>query len=179
MVDFKTGEILADEESGDRIKYTKASSLESFKKMKEEQVEKGLEEFENKYNLWDFKSFFKGNIEEIRRCMEELDTYEKAFLYSIASYVGYDDCCLKFDNGVELTFEKMVEISGISKGKLSSVIQGLIKKDILYKGKNSNTTQYFVNPFIFCKGNRINKVLKRMFGNYRIKSKNNIRWKDL
>ena len=111
LVDFRTGEILADEESGDRIKYTKASSLESFKKIKEGQVEKGLEEFENKYNLWDFKSFFKGNIEEIRRCMEELDTYEKAFLYSIASYVGYDDCCLKFDNGVELTFEKMVEKS--------------------------------------------------------------------
>jgi len=179
LVDFNTGEILADEDSGDRIKYIKAGSVEAFNKIKEEQIEKGLKEFESKYKLWEYKSFFKGNIEEIRRCMEELDTYEKAFLYSIASYVGYDDCCLKFDNGVELTFEKMVEISGISKGKLSSVIQGLIKKDILYKGKNSNTTQYFVNPFLFCKGYRINKVLKRMFGNYKIKSKNNIKWKDL
>ena len=92
LVDFNTGEILADEESGDRIKYTKASSLESFKKMKEEQVEKGLEEFKNKYNLWDFKSFFKGNIEEIRRCYKENEpivVHEKLLaLYRIYLYIG-------------------------------------------------------------------------------------------
>ena len=123
--------------------------------------------------------FYKGNIGEIRKTMRELDVYEKAFLYSIATYIGYEDCCLKYDNGVELRFDALVEITGISKGKLSSVINGLVEKDILYKGKNSNTIQYFVNPWLFCKGNRINKVLKTMFKNYKVQVMNGTKWKDL
>lgn len=123
------------------------------------------------------ESFFKGNIEEIKAVMIDLNVYEKAFLYSIVPYMGYDDCCLKYRNGNELTFDKLVEISGISKGKLSEVIKDLIKKDILYKGKNSQNAQYFVNPWLFCKGNRINKVLKRMFRNYKIRIYG-IKWGD-
>lgn len=112
--------------------------------------------------------------------MKDLDVYEKAFLFSIAPYVGYEDCCLKYpSNGIELKFETLVDISGISRSKLSTVIASLVGKDILYKGKNSKTTQYFVNPWLFCKGNRINKVLKTMFKNYQIQVKDGTRWKDL
>ena len=111
--------------------------------------------------------------------MQNLDVYEKAFLFSIVPYIGYENCCLQHSNGNELKFDALVEISQISKGKLSSVINGLIEKDILYKGKNSNMTQYFVNPWLFCKGNRINRVLRTMFKNYKIQTKNGIKWKDL
>ena len=131
------------------------------------------------HQVWNPDNFYKGYTHEIRRIMDKLDIYERAFLFSVATYVGYDDCCLKFDNGNELTFDKMVEISGMSKGKLSTIIQQLLKKDILYKGKNSKTIQYFVNPWIFCKGNRINKVLKQIFRNYEIQSENGKKWKDL
>ena len=124
--------------------------------------------------------FYRGNIEEICKVMKDLDVYEKAFLFSIAPYVGYEDCCLKYpSNGIELKFETLVDISGISRSKLSTVIASLVEKDILYKGKNSKTTQYFVNPWLFCKGNRINKVLKTMFKNYQIQVKDGTRWKDL
>ena len=123
--------------------------------------------------------FYKGNIDEIRKTMQNLNVYEKAFLYSIVPYISYEDCCLKYDNGNELKFETLVDISGISKGKLSAVINSLVEKDIVYKGKNSNTTQYFVNPWLFCKGSRINKVLKTMFKNYEIQTKDGVKWKDL
>lgn len=123
--------------------------------------------------------FYKGNIDEIRKTMQNLNVYEKAFLYSIVPYIGYEDCCLKYDNGNELKFEALVDISGISRSKLAEVISSLVEKDIVYKGKNSNTIQYFVNPWLFCKGNRINKVLKTMFKNYEIQTKDGIRWKDL
>lgn len=123
--------------------------------------------------------FYKGNIDEIRKTMQNLNVYEKAFLYSIVPYIGYEDCCLKYDNGNELKFEVLVDISGISRSKLAEVISSLVEKDIVYKGKNSNTIQYFVNPWLFCKGNRINKVLKTMFKNYEIQTKEGIKWKDL
>lgn len=123
-------------------------------------------------------SFFKGNIAEIRAIMRELNVYEKAFLYSIAPYVGYEDCCIKYDNGKELNFDTLSDITGISTGKLSEVIKDLIDKDIIYKGKNSRNVQYFVNPWLFCKGNRINKVLKTMFRNYRIRIYG-VKWREL
>ena len=66
----------------------------------------------------------------------------------------------------------------MSTGKLSKVIRSLIDKDILYKGKNSKNVQYFVNPWLFCKGNRINKVLKTMFENYKIRTYG-VRWGEL
>lgn len=132
------------------------------------------------YQEWKMEHFYRGNIEEICKVMKNLDVYEKAFLFSIAPYVGYEDCCLKYpSNGIELKFETLVDISGISRSKLSTVIASLVEKDILYKGKNSKTTQYFVNPWLFCKGNRINKVLKTMFKNYQIQVKDGTRWKDL
>jgi len=110
--------------------------------------------------------------------MKELNVYEKAFLYAIAPYVGYEDCCIKYDNGKELNFNTLSDITGISTGKLSEVIKGLIDKDILYKGKNSKNVQYFVNPWLFCKGNRINKVLKTMFKNYYIRTLGK-KWSEL
>lgn len=154
--------------------------MSSYKKIREEIGKQRQKELDSgQCEVWTMDSFYKGNIQEIRKTMDKLDLYEKAFLYSIATYVGYDDCCLKYDNGNELTMDKMTEISGISKRKLQDVVQGLIDKDILYKGKNSKTFQYFVNPWLFCKGNRINKVLRTMFKNYKIQVKNGTKWKDL
>ena len=145
--------------------------MEAYERIKEEG---------KKYQEWNImEHFYKGNIDEIRKTMQNLNVYEKAFLYSIVPYISYEDCCLKYDNGNELKFETLVDISGISKGKLSTVINSLVEKDIVYKGKNSNTIQYFVNPWLFCKGNRINKVLKTMFKNYEIQTKEGIKWKDL
>ena len=162
-----TGE-LTEFNEGDRV--VRQTSLEAYRRIKEQS--KQCQE-------WKIEHFYKGNIDEIRKTMQELDVYEKAFLYSIATYIGYEDCCLKYDNGVELKFDSLVDITGISKGKLSTVISGLVEKDILYKGKNSNTIQYFINPWLFCKGNRINKVLKTMFRNYKIQVFNGVKWKDL
>jgi hypothetical protein len=54
----------------------------------------------------------------------------------------------------------------------------LLKKDIIYRGKNSENNQWFVNPWLFSRGSTINKVLKTMFQNYHIRTKG-CRWKDL
>jgi hypothetical protein len=118
---------------------------------------------------WNLEHFFKGHIPEIRELLKSLSVYDRAFLFSIATYVGYEDCCLKFDNGRVLDFEDLVDISGMSRGKLSQVLNGLKNADIIYKGINSKGFQYFVNPWIYCKGTRINCVLKTMFKNYHVR----------
>jgi len=145
---------------GDRL--IRRRSIEAYKQMKND----------SESQEWNLEHFYKGNSDELKAIINELNVYEKAVLFSISPYVGYTDCCIRYENGKELTIEAMQEISGISKSKMYEVLSSLQEKDILYKGKNSKNVQYFMNPYLFCKGPRINKVLKTMFKNYKIRIKN-------
>lgn len=129
--------------------------------------------------IWKIDNFYKGNIEEVRKQMESLSTYEKAFLFTIVTYVGYEDCCIKHDNGNCLGFDDLVLLARMGRTKTQETINSLIKKDIMYKGRNSKGIQYFVNPWLFCKGQRIQSVLKTMFKNYRIKVMNGQKWGEI
>lgn len=161
IVDRETGDIKAELHPGDRV--VRAKSVEYLQSIQE----------------WKIEHFYKGNLNEIKKWMKELSPNEKAILFTISPYVGYEDCCLKHENGNMITFDGIVELSGLSRGAVSQTINSLIKKDILYRGKNGTERQYFVNPWLFCKGNRINKVLQTMFRNYKVRVCNNMRWKNI
>jgi len=163
IVSADTGEVLDRVKPGDRMKITRLESLE----------------YLSQFDDWSLEHFYKGHVGEIRKLMDELSTNEKAFLFAIAPCVNYDDCCLKYSNGKDITSSDLVKITGLGRGTVFDTIRSLTEKDIVYRGKNSKNRQYFVNPWIFCKGNRINKVLKTMFKNYRIRVMDGIRWRDL
>jgi hypothetical protein len=164
IIDKNTGEIVGEINPGDKI--IKKKSLDFLEKQQE------LQE-------WNIQHFYKGNIDEIKKLNNELSIYEMGLLYAIVPYVNYDDCCLKYNNGQELGFDDIVKLAHVSQGKVSETLNNLLKKDIIYRGKNSKGIQYFVNPWLFCKGNRINVVLKTMFKNYRIRICQNKKWKDI
>ena len=128
---------------------------------------------------WDLTNFHKTNEPELILWLKHLSTHEKAFLFAVANYISYDDCHLQFGNGVDIGSEHLIEITGLSRRIVYETINSLMKKDIIYKGRNSKNRQYFVNPWLFCKGNRINKVLRTMFKNYKIKIMDDKCWKDL
>jgi hypothetical protein len=130
-------------------------------------------------HVWKIDNFYKGNIEEVRKQLESLSTYEKAFLFTIVTYIGYEDCCIKHDNGNCMGFDGLVALARMGRTKTQETINSLIKKDIMYKGRNSKGIQYFVNPWLFCKGQRIQNVLKTMFKNYRIKVMNGQKWGEI
>lgn len=161
LVDKDDGDIYGELGEGDRI--LRSNTIEYLKSTEE----------------WKMEHFYKGCIDEIKQIMKELSTNEKAFLFAVAPYVGYEDCCIKHQNGDDITTEDLVGLTGLGRTTLFSVINSLCEKDILYKGKNSKAKQYFMNPWIFAKGNRINKVLKTMFKNYRIRIMGNKKWKDI
>jgi hypothetical protein len=160
VIDDKTGEKITELNPGDRI--IRGKSID----------------YLNTTQEWKMEHFYKGNLEEIKRWMKDLVPNEKAILFTISPYVGYEDCCLKHLNGDMIAFDDIVELSCLSRGTASVVINSLIEKDILYKGKNGKERQYFVNPWLFCKGNRVNRVLKTMFRNYRIRVIGKL-WKDI
>jgi hypothetical protein len=142
-------------------------------------VRKATVEHLNDTEVWSIEHFYKGNMDEVRKQLESLSVYEKAFLFCIVSYVGYEDCCIKYDNGSCIGFDDLVKLCRMGRTKTLNTINELIKKDIIYKGKNSKGLQYFINPWLFCRGKRIDIVLKTMFKNYRIKVRNGIKWGEL
>lgn len=97
----------------------------------------------------------------------------------LLSYISYDDCHLQYGNGRDIGTEDLVGITNMARRTVFETINSLTDKDILYRGKNSKNRQYFVNPWLFCKGNRINKVLRTMFKNYRIRVLGGMQWKDV
>ena len=166
LVAKDSGEVIGEVNAGSKI--ISKNSLNYLKDQRE------MEKLPTQIN-----NFFKGNVDEIRLILEELDVFEKAMLFTMASYVGYDDCCLKYNNGKDVTSQQLIRMSKMSKNKGYEVMDKLRAKDIIYVGKNSRNYQYFANPWIFNKGTTMNKVLRRMFMNYRIRSLDNIQWKDL
>jgi hypothetical protein len=155
------GEIIGELNEGDRI------------------IKKEVSEYLEKTDMWKIENFYMGNIDELQKWMDDLTTVEKAFLFSIVPYISYEDCCIKFNNNTDIGTEDLVKISGLSRGKTYEVISSLNKKDIIYKGENSKSRQYFINPWLFCKGQRLNKVLKTMFKNYKIRILGNKKWSDI
>ncbi|NLB78071.1 MAG: hypothetical protein GX796_04275 [Clostridiaceae bacterium] len=173
VVNTETGEIEHELQKGDRI--VRKNSVESL--IKKQRKDKDTEQ---RVTLeWNLENFFKVHVPEMRLWMKDLSQTERAFLFSITTYVSYEDCHLQYDNGADIDSEDLVAITGLSRSVVYQTINSLVNKDILYKGRNSVNRQYFANPWLFCKGNRVNKVLKTMFKNYRIRVLNNKRWKDL
>lgn len=123
--------------------------------------------------------FVKGGTEELKLVLKELDVYEKAFVLSLMPYVGYEDCAIKKGNGSPLGMKDFEDVSGISLRKIYDILNELKNKCIIYKGKTGSEVQYFMNPWLFYKGNKLNKVLKYMFRNYKVRSKNMKCWKDI
>lgn len=142
-------------------------------------LRKQSKDYLNNTQEWKIEHFFKGHIDEIEKWMNDLTGNEKIFLFSITPYISYDDCHLQYRNNTDIGTEDLVNITGLSRSVVYETIRTLIKKDILYKGRNSKNRQYFMNPWLFCKGQRINKVLRTMFKNYNIRVMGGKKWKDI
>jgi len=160
VLNSETGEIVAELGEGDKI--VRGSTIE----------------FLNEMQVWRIERYFKGSMDEARALMKELSSSEKAFLFCASAYVGYSDCCIKHDNGRVFDIDDFVKFSGLSRATVFKVLNSLRKKDIIFRGKNSQGDLYFINPWIYCRGNRISSVLKTMFKNYKVRVINK-RWGDI
>lgn len=172
VIDPETKDIRNYINKGDKI--VRKTSIDAFRNIKEQETKDICES-------WKMKDFYKTNSEEMQLVSKELSTNEKAFLFSIVPYISFDHNSLQIGKGkkaVDVGTEDLVEITGMSRSIVYSTINSLVDKDIIFRGKNSRNMQYYVNPWLFCKGNRINKVLKNMFKNYKIRSQGGVAWKD-
>lgn len=161
VIDDSTGEIVDEIYEGDRI-YRK----------------KSLDAFIEWIGFSGNKPFCKLNIEEYNLWTNDLNKDETYFLGKVFSIIGYGDNCLIQKNNKSHNFDTLRAYVGMGKSQFSLVISSLKNKGLIYVGKSSKYSQYFLNPWIICRGTRLNSMLKRMFENYYIRSKG-VKWRDL
>ena len=169
ILDIEDGEELGVAHEGDSINITRAKSTEAFRNRKADNVEL----FNFKYN-----KFVMMNDDEFDLIMGDLSKSELVFLISISKYIGYSNS-LEFNNHVCMGTEDLVSAVKLSRNEVYTVIRSLTQKDILHPGKNSKGNDFHINPWLYHRGETINKGLKSMFRSYKIRSKNGIEWGKL
>lgn len=162
IVNAATGEQLGTLREGDQVRFVRKKTLEFLK---------GTTKL-------DYDNFYIANSEELRQVMKTLSMGEKAFLSSVVLYMDFQSCCLVKDNGEPINIDDLPEITGMSERALTSITAGLMQKNIIRKNKDGRKTIIFINPWLYCKGNRFNSTLKAMFREYYIHGKQ-CQWKDL
>lgn len=163
LVNSVTGEVTATLDEGDCI--VRRKSREYIQNMRENRIINA--------------HFIKVNEDEGRLILKELSTYEKVVLFTLQHYVSYDSGLICHSNGKEIGFDDVISLTGLSRRTASDALNGLIDLDVIYKGRNSRKVQYFMNPWLANKGISTNGTLKKMFGNYKIRSQGGVRWSDL
>lgn len=164
LVQEDDGVVVGAIEPGDKV--VRSASKKSFAQLEAESMK------------WDIKEFQRVNSEEYRLLIPKLTNPEKAIFCSLLAYVNYGTCLIAYPNGRDINLEDIMEICDCSRRTAIENVASLVKKDVLYKGKNSHGNQYYMNPWLISKGMVLNKVLKSMFKNYYINTLK-CKWKDL
>lgn len=144
------GEIVDEINEGDRI--VRQSSVESFTNT----IEINMNQ--------DFVKVYTARLLDVAN---ELNGAESAMMMILIGFIQYNTGILTHRNGKPVTREcitRLVEKDIVTVDKL---LDGLNKKQIIGKHKTGRTVCFTVNPFIFMKGNRVNKTLAKFFENSR------------
>lgn len=99
---------------------------------------------------------------------KELTPTECKVIMLLMSYIRYDSGMLATLKGNPITNDDIVKMVDMSLRTVSDVMTGLVTKKIFAKTRVGVCNQYFANPYIFLRGNYINKTLKAMFKNYKV-----------
>lgn len=169
VVDANTGEITDTFMYGD-----------SYKKSTKENREKAQEFLAQKDNYVDFNtgvSFVKLYDDVLEELSEYLTNTEFNFTIRLAKHVSFKDCVLRSNgnpNGKILDAKDLTFLMNMDPSTIRRLISSLIKKGVLGRhitGCKDDPTQKFkaitCNPYIFTRGNKVNKTALSLFADSR------------
>lgn len=92
---------------------------------------------------------------------------EQLFIDYLVEFIRFESGLIAFANGKPLTRKKMAEDTGLNVKTVDNLLRSLRLKQVISKNKMGQEVQYFMNPYLFMRGQRINKTLVDMFRNSR------------
>ena len=90
---------------------------------------------------------------------------EMQMVYFLLPFLSFESGMLKTRNGQPLTRKLISDKTGLSINTVDRLLQGLKEKQVIGKHVVGREVQYFMNPYLFMRGKRINKTLQDMFRN--------------
>lgn len=157
VVNVETGEVINDLYEKDKIVYYKEPKIE------EEKIE-----FNFNSNA-KFVKLYLG-VNELRKYLTQ---GEFAIAISLADFICYDDCIIRkggHHNGKILSIKELSAEMEINYDALRKTVTSLIKKGVIGIHKtgckdnpNVMVKAITVNPYIFTKGNNVNKTILGLF----------------
>lgn len=163
IIDLDSGEVV-ELEAGDRIKVIRESSINSHKKNIENISE---QELINKVEINEKESFVKAYVRPMIDLGNSLTGAEMNLVYYMLPYLNYCNGMITANNGRPLAKEKIVRDLGVNKRQIEKLIKNLKDKQVIGIHKTGHEVQYFMNPWLFMKGQKINRTLHVMFKNTR------------
>lgn len=113
--------------------------------------------------------FMKLSIAGTQKMLKELTPTEIVMVIGLAQFVSYEDCCIRIGGrGEVMSAQDIAKALEMDDAKVYRLIKSLEKKGVMghhitgsilegYEGKAKKV--YTVNPFIYCKGRRVNKAV--------------------
>lgn len=109
--------------------------------------------------------FIKTYTKPLTQLARSLSGAEMNMVYYLLPYISYESGALKHPNGKLLNRAYIALEMGQSERTVDRILQGLKSKKVISHNYVGKDVQYFVNPWLFMKGQRINKTLYEMFQN--------------
>lgn len=119
--------------------------------------------------------FTKLSISGAKRMVEVLTPTEIAMVIGLAPYVSYTDCCIRVGGrGEVMSAQDIAKALEMDDAKVYRLIKSLEEKGVMghhvtgsilkgYEGKVKKV--YTVNPYIYCRGEKVNKVVYDFYEN--------------
>lgn len=112
--------------------------------------------------------FVKICIDCIPRLSELLTGSALGTMLALTPYIQYNSNIIaKNNSGRPLKNSDVERIMRYSNKTVKVIMDELVDKRVLFRGRTGTSYQYYANPYIFTKGRRINKTLEVMFKGYK------------
>lgn len=92
---------------------------------------------------------------------------ELQMIYCLVPFLSYESGMLRHPNGKPLNRAYIADYTGLNVKTVDRLLQGLKEKQVIGRNVVGREVQYFLNPWLFMRGKRVNKTLKAMFQNSR------------
>jgi len=112
-------------------------------------------------------SFVKLYTNNLATIIEEIGPIEASVMLMLVPYIQYGSGLLVAPNGVPLTKNMLANILNKDLRNVGRNLEGLIRAELIGKHRTGKTVNYTVNPYVFCLGSKVHKVLHRLFENSR------------
>lgn len=110
-------------------------------------------------------NFVKAYTKPLTQLAKSLTGPEMNMVYYLLQYISYESGALKHHNGQLLTRRFIANEMDLSERTVDRILQGLKAKKVISHNYIGKEVQYYVNPWLFMRGKRINKTLYEMFKN--------------